>query len=410
MSKSYVAILAVVLVAALLGMAIAEDPGYLLIAWRNVSIETSIWVGIGFLLACWLLLWLARSLWRLLTASGRRINPWSRRNLQQRASALATRGLLEFAEGHWKQAVRLLKRSAPHSELPLINYLAAARAANELEDYAESDALLREAYEVTPEADVAIAVTQAQLQMVRGQFEQALATLTRLRKDHPKHLYALKLMSQVYLRLEDWARLLELLPELRRQNALREDELQALERRVHAALLAQAGQRLAAADSDPASLVISAWERMPTRLREDPELIEAYALQLRGHSREEMAEQVLRAALLQQFDERLANLYGLVRGKDCARQLANAEQWLLKHPHNATLLLAAGRLAQRNSLWGKARDYLEASFASRRDIQTCAELARLLDRMGDSAGAQRTIRDGFEMLEDHLPTLPLPDA
>ena len=54
MSKSYVAILAVVLVAALLGMAIAEDPGYLLIAWRNVSIETSIWVGIGFLLACWL--------------------------------------------------------------------------------------------------------------------------------------------------------------------------------------------------------------------------------------------------------------------------------------------------------------------------------------------------------------------
>ena len=245
MSKSYVAILAVVLVAALLGMAIAEDPGYLLIAWRNVSIETSIWVGIGFLLACWLLLWFARSLWRLLTASGRRINPWSRRNLQQRASALATRGLLEFAEGHWKQAVRLLKRSAPHSELPLINYLAAARAANELEDYAESDALLREAYEVTPEADVAIAVTQAQLQMVRGQFEQALATLTRLRKDHPKHLYALKLMSQVYLRLEDWARLLELLPELRRQNALREDELQALERRVHAALLAQAGQRLA---------------------------------------------------------------------------------------------------------------------------------------------------------------------
>ena len=109
MSKSYVAILAVVLVAALLGMAIAEDQGYLLIAWRNVSIETSIWVGIGFLLACWLLLWLARSLWRLLTASGRRINPWSRRNLQQRAGALATRGLLEFAEGHWKQAVRLLK-------------------------------------------------------------------------------------------------------------------------------------------------------------------------------------------------------------------------------------------------------------------------------------------------------------
>jgi HemY protein len=175
-------------------------------------------------------------------------------------------------------------------------------------------------------------------------------------------------------------------------------------------LLAQAGQRSAAADADPASLVIAAWERMPKRLREDPELIEAYALQLRAHGRDAMAEEALRHGLQQQFNERLANLYGLVKGKDCARQLANVEQWLVTHPHNAALLLAAGRLAQRNSLWGKARDYLEASFASRRDIQTCAELARLLDRMGDASGSQRTIRDGFEMLEDHLPALPLPDA
>ncbi|MEB3734659.1 hypothetical protein ULF88_12275 [Halopseudomonas pachastrellae] len=132
----------------------------------------------------------------------------------------------------------LLKRSAPHAELPLINYLAAARAANELEDYPECDALLREAYETTPKADVAIAVTQAQLQIARGQLEQALATLTRLRKEHPKHLYALKLLSQVYVRLEDWHSLLDLLPELRRQKVLREEEQQALERQVHVALLA----------------------------------------------------------------------------------------------------------------------------------------------------------------------------
>ena len=62
MSKSYVAILLVVLVAALLGMAIAQDPGYMLIAWRHFSIETSIWVGLGFLLAFWLLLMLTRTL------------------------------------------------------------------------------------------------------------------------------------------------------------------------------------------------------------------------------------------------------------------------------------------------------------------------------------------------------------
>ena len=252
-------------------------------------------------------------------------------------------------------------------------------------------------------------MTQAQLQIARGQLEQALATLTRLRKEHPKHLYALKLLSQVYVRLEDWHSLLDLLPELRRQKVLREEEQQALERQVHVALLAQAGQRTASQDSDPASLVIAAWERMPKRLREEPELVEAYALQLRTRGRDELAEEVLRSALQQQFNERLVNLYGLLKGKDVARQLVTAEQWLTQHPHNASLLLAAGRLAQRNRLWGKARDYLEASFSSRRDIQTCAELARLQERMGDKGAAERTLRDGFEMIEGQLPTLPLPE-
>ena len=410
MSKSYIAVLAVLLVAALLGMAIAEDPGYLLIAWRNVSIETSIGVGFGFLLALCLLILLVRAVIRVINASGRRINPWSQRNLQQRANVVATRGLLEFAEGHWKSALRLLKKSAPHAELPLINYLVAARAAQEREDYSECDSLLREAYETTPKADVAIAITQAQLQIARGQLEQALATLTRLRKDHPKHLYALKLMSQVYLRLEDWERLLELLPELRKQQVLKAADQDALEYQVHSALLQQAGQRAAPADVNPASLVIAAWEQMPKRMHDDPLVVEAYCLQLRAKGSDVLAEEALRKALQSSYNDRLMNLYGLLQGRDAARQLATAEQWLQSHPNNATLLLAAGRLAQRNSLWGKARDYLEASFASKRDIQTCAELARLLDRMGDSAGAQRTIRDGFEILEDHLPALPLPSS
>ena len=83
-------------------------------------------------------------------------------------------------------------------------------------------------------------------------------------------------MSQVYLRLEDWGRLLELLPELQKQQVLTPQEQDALEYQVHSALLQQAGQRAAAADADPASLVIAAWERMPRRMREDPVVVEAY--------------------------------------------------------------------------------------------------------------------------------------
>lgn len=409
MSKSYIAVLAVLLIAALIGMAVAEDPGYLLIAWRNMSVETSVWVGLAFLLALWLFLSLARAFVRLLNASGRRINPWSRRNRQRRASTATTRGLLEFAEGHWDKSLRLLKRSAPQAEQPLINYLAAARAANELENYAECDGLLREAYETTPQAEVAIAVTQAQLQIARGQLEQALATLTRLLKEHPRHLYALKLKAQLYVRLEDWQRLREMLPTLRKHKVLRESEQEALEHQVYAALLAEAGQRARGAGHGSEE-VTRLWEEVPRSMKQDPRLIEAYCLQLRGVGAEALAEEVLRLALKQSFNDRLVQHYGLVQGKDPAKQLATAERWLAEHPHDATLLLALGRLALRNSLWGKAREYLEASFNSKRDIQTCAELVRLLEHLGEQQASQQALREGFGLMVHDLPALPMPQA
>ena len=407
MSKSYIAVLVVLLIAALLGMAVAEDPGYLLIAWRNMSVETSIWVGLAFLLALWLLVGLLRAVVRLINASSRRVNPWSRHNRARRANQVTTRGLLEFAEGHWANSLRLLRRSAPHADQPLINYLAAARAAHEIEDYRESDNLLREAYETTPQADVAIAVTQAQLQIARGQLEQALATLTRLRKEHPKHLYALKLMGQLYLRLEDWEQLEQLLPELRRHRLHSETDQLELERRVYTALLTQAGQRT---DGQTAgNPVSSVWEHLPKSLKQDAALLETYCLQLRASGAEVHAEKVLREALGQFYNDRLVHIYGLVRGADPARQLSTAERWLADHSHDATLLLALGRLALRNHLWGKAREYLEGSFANRRDIQTCAELVRLLEHMGEPQAAQKVLRQGFALMVHDLPELPQPN-
>ena len=407
MSKSYIAVLVVLLIAALLGMAVAEDPGYLLIAWRNMSVETSIWVGLAFLLALWLLVGLLRAVVRLINASSRRVNPWSRHNRARRANQVTTRGLLEFAEGHWANSLRLLRRSAPHADQPLINYLAAARAAHEIEDYRESDNLLREAYETTPQADVAIAVTQAQLQIARGQLEQALATLTRLRKEHPKHLYALKLMGQLYLRLEDWEQLEQLLPELRRHRLHSETDQLELERRVYTALLTQAGQRT---DGQTAgNPVSSVWEHLPKSLKQDAALLETYCLQLRASGAEVHAEKVLREALGQFYNDRLVHIYGLVRGADPARQLSTAERWLADHSHDATLLLALGRLALRNHLWGKAREYLEGSFANRRDIQTCAELVRLLEHMGEPQAAQKVLRQGFALMAHDLAELPQPN-
>lgn len=61
--------------------------------------------------------------------------------------------------------------------------------------------------------------------MTSGQLEQAHATLTRLRELSPKHPYVLKLLAKVLYRQEHWDTLLELLPELVKQNLLKNDDM-----------------------------------------------------------------------------------------------------------------------------------------------------------------------------------------
>ena len=94
---------------------------------------------------------------------------------------------------------------------------------------------------------------------------------------------------------------------------------------------------------------------------------------------------------------------------DVRRQLANAEAWLNSHPEDAQLFLCLGRLAARDKLWGKARDYFEKSYRLQRTAETCAELGRLLNGLGEPKVAAAYFREGLLLQEDQLPSLPAPE-
>ena len=125
------------------------------------------------------------------------------------------------------------------------------------------------------------------------------------------------------------------------------------------------------------------WQNVPSALRADPAIVAGYAAQLLRLGAEEEAEEVLRHALKQGFDATLVQLYGQVRGRDPGKQLQAAEGWLKEHPNDPGLLLTLGRLCLINKLWGKAREYLEASLSFQRSAETCAELGRLLAQLGE---------------------------
>ncbi len=153
-----------------------------------------------------------------------------------------------------------------------------------------------------------------------------------------------------------------------------------------------------------------AWQQLTSAQRHEPQLVLAYAEQLRQVGAQGEAEQVLRSALKRQYESHLARLYGLVRGDDPLRQLQTAEGWLKDHPQDPSLLLTLGRLSQQNRLWGKARDYFESSLRMQRNPETCAELARLLAGLGETERSNQLFQEGLGLLDERLLALPLPEA
>jgi HemY protein len=410
MKRGYIIVFLLIVTAALVGIAISRHAGYVLIAYDTFRYESSLWAALGLLVAIALLVWLLRGLIRLVTTSGGLVNPWSRRNRSRRVQVAIEQGQMDLAEGRWASAQRHLHRAAEAERQPLLYYLGAARAANEQGRYEDSDNLLERALERQPQAELAIALNHAQLQLDRGDSDGALATLQAMQERHPHNPQVLRQLQRLYRQRGEWSELIRLMPELRKDKVLPAQELAELEKRAWGENLSLAAYREVEGEAGPAGLpaLEAAWRQLTSAQRQEPTLVLAYAEQLRRHGADVEAEQVLRTAMKRDYNSHLARLYGLVRGSDPARQLQTAESWLKQHPDDPGLLLTLGRLCLQSSLWGKARDYLEASLKLQRNPEACAELARLLGQLGETDRSNQLFQEGLGLLDERLLARPLP--
>jgi len=407
MKRLYVIVFLLIAAAACVGLAISEDAGYVLVAYKNFRYESSLWASLAVLVILWLVIWGIKLLVELFSVSTGLVNPWSRRNRSRRIQLAIEQGQMDLAEGRWVSAQKHLTRAAEAERQPLLFYLGAARAANELGRYEESDSLLERALERQPQAELAIALNHAQLQVDRADTEGALNTLQAMHERHPHNVQVLRQLQRLHQQRGDWSALIRLLPELRKDKVLPAQELAELERRAWGQNLGLAAQRDTGGEAGLQSLTL-AWQQLTSAQRQEPALVLAYAEQLRRLGAQSEAEEVVRGALKRTYDSHLVRLYGLLRGSDPVKQLQTAEGWLKAHPADASLLLTLGRLCLQNSLWGKARDYFESSLKLERNPETCAELARLLAQLGDTARSNQLFQEGLNLLDERLLALPLP--
>ena len=120
------------------------------------------------------------------------------------------------------------------------------------------------------------------------------------------------------------------------------------------------------------------------------------------------AAKAIEYALGKSWNLELVQRYGAQEFGDPARQLLVAENWLKSRPADADLLLSLGRISMRNQLWGKAREYYEASLKIAPSAEAYGELGQLLKHLGDIEAGESYLRNYDELVGTQLLNLPMP--
>lgn len=400
-------LLIIAIIALLASVAIAlfgkDDPGYIMINYGNWTMEASLVLVLSVGIVSYIILYYATKLLGGTLKSPFRMMAWGGKRKEKKARIASAQGMIELSEGNWAKAEQLLAQNAQAGEMPVLNFLGAARAAQQLGAKERRDHYLKMARDLAPRDSIAVSLTQAELLMANGQLSEAAESLKLLRQFSPKNETILKLLAKLYTKMGEWNKLIELLPALRKNHILTDFDLERLEQMAHAELLKCVSHDI--------SLLNSAWHRTPRRIRKKEGVLLEYAHALIGHNEGHRSEELIYQVIDNRWNDELCYLYGIIKGNNLGRQYKNAQKLLRKQRTNPVLLLTLGRLALRNGELQNARSYLEASMQADPQPETCKELAALMEKIGEQDLAIEYYRAGLSMsvaLPNQAPPLSLP--
>lgn len=403
MTRLYLLLCVCLVLGGVLVYQMQHDSGYFLLVWGNYSVEMSIWFFLAFLLVVFYITYISlvivRGSFKSIHATKEKFSSYSANKAQQQTLV----GLIAFIEGDWKVAHRKLTRAARHSSSPIINYLAAARCAFELNDEQAASQLLHSAEKSATDSGLAVALTQARMQLSGGQYEQALATLARAESISPNHSVVLSLLQQVYVAVKDWDALKKLLPKLHKGNMGSVKERYHLEKNLYQqCFFAVIEKNKTKNDEEKLSAIHQCWIETPEHFQQDEAILSAYVGELIALKKYALAEIATTKGLSKQWCDHWVLLFGFIHSLHPESALKKAERWLKTNEKNAILQLTLGRLCLQNKQWGRAKDFFLESLRIEKRSDTYAELARLQAFLGEEKESQESHRQGLLHAVDSL--------
>ncbi len=364
MKRALIILLLVAIAAGYLGTLVARDPGYVLVSYGAYSMQTSLWVLLATIFLITVAGYLIARSFNLVRRSTSIYADWRARQKTDRAAKLTEKGMRLLAEGEYDRAIKFLESGSDNNTSRGLNYLAAARAANDLGEHESRETYLRMAEEADSGLARASAVVAAELALDRGNAEAALLSLEPLKSN--AHIERLR--HRAMLGQQGWRNKMTVASELRRSDksgALALEEQAAIEGLT-------AGQD----DKDLNAL----FKSLSPSIKQSPEVIGQYvqALEYKAHG-----EPLLRSAIRKSWDSTLVELYGESDFDTLKQRKKTAQGWLKKHAEDPSLHYCLGRLHELSNEDNMARESYTRCIDLGGTPKAHERLGMLLARSGD---------------------------
>ena len=394
MRKLLLLLVLALLVGALAVWVLQFGSGYVLLSFAELTIEMSAWTGLIIYLAATVLLFWLLLTWRWIVSAGG-FRSWWRNRRSARNQNQTAEGLLLFAGDDWQEAAKLLSQSADKSSMPVVNLLFAARAAADNEQFDQARQVLQRLKVSYPKSRFVADKALAETHLLQERPEEALKILQAVYAENPRDKGLLRLLADAHYLSENWTAAQKMLGDLKRFQAVNDQDLANLEQDVYCNLLDSSGLNSRGTISEKRAQLEDIWYLIPRKHQREPQIIACYAASLGRVKLAEKQQVLLTKSLNRQWHPQLVTQFGELESESPEKQLMVAEKWLVQHGEDADLLLALGRICQRLKFWGKAKDYFTTAVKLRPSVQGSIYLASVLEKIGDSNASAEAYKQGL---------------
>lgn len=383
-------IVAALALAGLAGTFMVRDPGLVVLSYGGHMFETGLWTFLLVLVVAWLFIRFLLSTLASLLSSGKIFGRWTAKRRRGSAKRQTEQGLLLMAEEEWSDARKSLVGGAKGASTPLLNYMQAAYASNELGQTKRRDDLLAKAMKETPDAQFALDLAAARMQISgpsgakkeganTSELDAGLEKLLKLRDQAPRHQIVAEFIARAYEKKEDFSALESQLADVKRMRKEHPEDVARMETAIARHKILGAFAK----DSD-APGALGAWKRVSKGVRLDPTLVTDVASTLASGNASLQAGELLADALAEEWNPDWLRQYVNLPGIE-AQQAKQVNSWLKSHGKDPQVQLLAARAEAAKENWAKAKGYAEKSEELLPSAAARVELARAESALNESA-------------------------